>query len=196
MKDDLKFYFESSFRSAPDWIEKGKRILLSAGIINKELLEICQNYAPSPPDELQPKFMGLMDALMLLLGISLENSIKGFIISNKPDYKDIVELNQFKFNAFGGHGIYEMISSNFNNLTKGETDLLGRIEQSLIWAGKYNSPKNYKTFDNRIIDIYPEFREKDYFYGKQLFEKIEKATLELWEKTGKDFLIWYDSNKQ
>jgi hypothetical protein len=195
VKDELHLYFESCSRSAPDWLEKGKGLLIIAEIINKELLDICHNYDPCPPDEIQPKFLGLIDALMLLLGFSLENAIKGYIVSHKPDYQDISELYQLKFNASGGHGIHEMISFNIKNITSREQDLLLRIEQSLIWAGRYNSPKNYKKNKNKIIGIHPDFREKDFNYGKQLFEKIERFTNELWEKNEKLFLIWYDSNK-
>jgi len=195
MNNDLHVYFESCSRSAPDWIEKGKGLLIVADIINQELLSIFNDYGPCPPDEIQPKSIGLMDALMLLLGFSLENAIKGYMVSHKPDYHNISELKQYNYNASGGHGIHKMITSNMQDINQIEEEFLHRIEQALRWAGRYKSPKKYNKNENKITGIHPELNTMDYQHGKQLFEKIEKSTIELWDKNEALYYKWLELNR-
>lgn len=192
MEENLELDIESWTRSATAWIEKGKRLLISADILNKELLSLCGEFAPDIPDELQQKFLGLMDSLLLLMGFSIENAIKGNIIANKPDYTKISELNLYNFNAKGGHGILSMVIHNMNNITAFEKDLLQRLELSIIWAGRYNSPKRFEE-NKKVGAIHPGFKENDFETCSKLFEKIEKSTYEKWEKNENSFYDWRDS---
>jgi len=197
MDKNLKFQFDSFFRSASAWIEKGKGLLIAAGIINKELLSVSKKYSQSIPEELIIKFSGLIDSLQLLLGFAIENAIKGNIIANKPDFKDISELNEFMFNDLGGHGIINMVKSNIGSINSAEYDLLTRLQESIIWAGRYNSPKILKTKKNKklnnIKSTHPEFNENDFKICLQLFDKIEKSTMDKWEKNEILYFNWHDS---
>jgi hypothetical protein len=128
-KENMQYIFESANRSAPAWIDKGKGLLLAAETLNTELLNVCDQYLSAPlPDIIQPKFIGLMDGLMLLLGLAIENAIKGFIVANKPDFNSISELDIYKISSSGGHGIKEMVVFNIKELSPIEIDLLERLE--------------------------------------------------------------------
>ena len=188
---DLQYFADSTNRSAPAWLEKGRKILLAAEILNTELLQLCNKYTNSFPDEIEPKFMGLMDSLMLLLGLSIENAIKGFIISNLPDFEKVSDLDKYRFNSIGGHGIKQMVEFNINPLDPIEIDLINRLQESVIWAGKYNAPKN----PNSTNSIHPAFRDKDFHNCLILFNKIELLTVQNWDKTENQYWKWCDNHE-
>jgi hypothetical protein len=192
---DLQHFIDSSNRSAPAWLEKGKKILLAAEILNIELLQLCYKYTNSFPDEIEPKVMGLMDSLMLLLGLSIENAIKGFIISNLPDFEKVSELDKYKFNSLGGHGIMQMVEFNISPLDPIEIDLIERLQESVIWAGKYNAPKKPNKFNESTNSIHPAFMEMDFHYCSILFNKIELLTLQNWDKTENQYWKWCDNHE-
>ncbi|HKJ81555.1 MAG TPA: hypothetical protein VJ954_05980 [Ignavibacteriaceae bacterium] len=192
MDKNLDFQFNSFYRSATEWSEKGRGLLTSAEIINTELLSISIRNTQKIPDELTTKFGGLIDSLQLLLGFAIENAIKGNIIASRPDFKDISELNQYKFNDLGGHGIVNMVKANIEQISSSEIDLLDRLQESIIWAGRYNSPK-YPINNKNINSIHPEFSSNDFKICSQLFEKIEKSTIKKWEKNETRYYSWKDS---
>jgi hypothetical protein len=187
-QERIQYIFESSRRSAPAWIEKGKGLLLAAETLNTELLQLCNKYLPSIPGNIEPKFIGLMDGVMLLLGLAIENVIKGFIVANKPDFESISSLNRYKFNSSGGHGIKEMVVFNIKDLIQIEKDLLERLEVTIIWAGKYNSPRKINCNFKNIDSIHPSFREKDFYNCSILFKKIESLTMAKWDQN--ENLVW------
>jgi hypothetical protein len=192
---DLQYFFESTYRSGPTWLDKGKKILLAAEILNTELLQLCCKYRNSIPNDIEPMFMGLMDSLMLLLGLSIENAIKGFIVSIKPDFENFSELDKYKLNSLGGHDIIEMVKVNIGPLDPIEINLLERLQESLIWAGKYNSPKrpskNYAT----INSIHPAFGDKDFYNCSILFHKIELLAFQKWDQTENQYWQWCDNQE-
>jgi hypothetical protein len=192
---ELLYLVDTTTRSALSWLEKGKKILLAAEILNTELLKLCYKYTKSFPDDVEAKFMGLMDSLMLLLGLSIENAIKGFIIANKPDFEKLSELDKYKFNSLGGHDIKQMVGFNIGPLEPIEIDLIERLQESVIWAGKYNAPKKpNKSFEN-TDSIHPVFRDKDFYNCTILFNKIELLTIQKWDKTENQYWQWCDNHE-
>lgn len=195
IQENLQHFVESTNRSAPAWLEQGKGLLLAAETLNTELLQLCDQFNPSIPDNIQPKFLGLMDGLMLLLGLSIENAIKGFIIANKPDFKNYSDLDTYKFNSSGGHAIKEMVDFNIKPLEPIEVDLLERLQEAIIWAGKYNSPRKTNKICRNIDSIHPSFQEKDFYNCSILFNRIELLTMHKWEQTESLYWIWCDNYK-
>jgi len=195
LEQDLQYFIDTTNRSAPAWLEKGRKILLAAEILNTELLQLCNKYTNSFPDDVESKFMGLMDSLMLLLGLSIENAIKGFIIANKPDFEKPSELDKYKFNSLGGHGIKQMVEFNIGPLDPIEIDLLNRLQESVIWAGKYNAPKKPNKSCENTVSIYPAFRDKDFHNCLILFNNIESLTVQIWDKSEKQYWQWCDNHE-
>ena len=193
-QEELQYFVETTTRSAPTWLEKGKKLLLAAETLNIELLKLCYKHIPSIPDDVEPKFMGLMDSLMLLLGLSIENAIKGFIIANKPNFENFSDLDKYKFNSLGGHGINEMVGISIGPLDPIEIDLLERLQETVIWAGKYNSPRKTNKNCVNINSIHPAFREKDFYNCSLLFNKIELLTLQKWDQTENLYWQWCDNH--
>lgn len=195
LKEELQYFVETTTRSAPTWIEKGKKLLLAAETLNTELLRLCSKHIPTIPDDIEPKFMGLMDSLMLLLGLSIENAIKGFIIANKPNFENLSDLDQYKFNSLGGHGIIEMVRFNIDPLDPIEIDLLERLQESVIWSGKYNTPRKTNKNCVNINSIHPAFKEKDFYNCSLLFNKIDSLMLKKWDKTENLYWQWCDNHE-
>jgi hypothetical protein len=194
-KEELQYYVETTTRSAPAWIEKGQKLLLAAETLNEELLRLCSTYMPTFPDEVEPKFMGLMDSLMLLLGLSIENAIKGLIIANKPDFENLSDLEKYKYNSLGGHGIIDMIRLNIDPLDPIEIDLIERLQESIIWSGKYNAPKKPNKRCNTINSIHPAFKDKDFYNSSQLFKRIDSLMQKKWNETENLYWKWCDNHE-
>jgi hypothetical protein len=192
---DLQYFIDTSNRSAPSWLEKGKKILLAAEILNTEFLQLYQKYSNSFPDDIELKLMGLMDSLMLLLGLAIENAIKGLIISNLPDFENVSDLEKHKFNSLGGHGIKQMVEFNISPLDPIEIDLIERLQESVIWAGKYNAPKKPNKINENSNSIHPAFGDKDFHNCLLLFNKIDLLTMQNWEKTENQYWRWCDNHE-
>jgi hypothetical protein len=117
-----------------------------------------------PPTDRRVETNGLVNSIMLLLGLSIENAVKGAYIARHPELVTREKLNQSLWNGDGGHAL-RLFAARLIQLTVREADLLDRLQEHVVWAGRYpiplkanrfyrtREPVNRRTFHMADIDL-------------------------------------------
>jgi hypothetical protein len=121
------------------WFEQGLGLFRAAEVLRDHLMSVRN----VPPAARRVETLGLVHAVMLLLGLSLENAIKGACIAITPRTVtgDGMETSSWKHGGHGGHGIRNLAKS-VTVLSEAEDELLNRLLEHIVWAGRYPVPTN------------------------------------------------------
>ena len=84
--------------------------------------------------------MGLIHSALLLLGLAVENAAKAVYVARDPSLLSMERLDQFPNSSDKGHGIGSLVAGLFA-LTEAESDLLSRLQEHVVWAGRYPIPR-------------------------------------------------------
>ena len=109
---------------------------------------------------------------MLIIGISLENMIKGLLISEESNYLKDGRLDPA---ISSGHNLYDLSNKvKIFKFTETEQNLLKILSGALPNWGKYPVPKK---FDQIVLETHstPEFR----IVFLDLYSKLERAIFEM-----------------
>jgi len=107
---------------------------------------------------------------MLLTGFAFENLLKGILFG-----RDASRINR---KPRDGHNIVKM-AEEIISLTPNETNFLERLEQYLVWAGRYQLPLTAQQFINQQDKI--SVRSDDLALIDQLFEKLAQILSSEWQ---------------
>ncbi len=106
-----------------------------------------------PSKEMNEK-LALFESFMLLLGLSVENMIKGYVIINyqlnntSTSFKNLKELKNKACGGNNGHELSKILASCDFEVYKAEKDLLERLETFVKWAGRYPIPQDRQKFED------------------------------------------------
>lgn len=188
--NNIENTYHSMFHDAIAWLDQSDRNIIASQVIYREWETILEQH-PDLPTELNQTIIALLDSYMLLLGLGMENLIKALIISLKPDFESVKELDSYKWSANGGHGIKEMFTFNFPDLNQEEIDLLDRLQEFIVWAGKYNIPNKSSNY---IASKTPHNKQClkliDNHTAMKLIEKVKPMINENWETNMSFFWKW------
>jgi hypothetical protein len=100
----------------------------------------------------------LIPSFLLLYGLSLENTLKGLLVSTDPS----VAVSTVKWNIKGGgHDLCELVKKTEVPITTDEQELLNALTQAVLWAGRYPVPKMHADKSDFPIPLGPFFKEMD-----------------------------------
>ncbi len=140
--------YDEIFKSPDDWLYTAEQHLISAKYLDNRLKEIILK-GRDILYENEEEFMAIQKSCLFLCGISLENAIKGLIISKNPKFKSYKELKLFGWNT--NHDIIKMFST---NKVLVDSDFINRIQGYLQWAGRYSLPFKKEDFNNLKKEYY------------------------------------------
>jgi hypothetical protein len=116
---------------------------------------------------------GLFHSIMLLLGLSFENLIKGVFVASHPTLVTKDKLDRSLWKSDGGHGLRDLATS-VATLTADELSLLDRLQEHVVWAGRYPIPTSATRYHNSLYPVHKmQFSTRDITVAKQLFERLE-----------------------
>jgi hypothetical protein len=172
-------------RNAEDWLWAAKRLKMSADLVLKHLLPIINvPYVGSSESmlELMETQLAFIEAFMMLTGFAFENLLKGIDIAKNPNLVDSKKLDTTLWNVRGGHGI-SIFAKKVVSLNSSEINLLKRLEEYIVWAGRYPIPKSADTY-NRASEPYNQrkFFRSDPELINSLFERFTEILVEEWRK--------------
>jgi len=193
-------YFKLTSKDSMSWLDNAKILKISSDILYDILYKAYNTQKKLKRNEAEKKLLGKISGVYgqdqelideknkllstiktyyLLSGYALENLIKGLSIENNRSlsYDDILSL--WKKHASHGHAISKIANDNFNDLSSIENDILTKLEDYILWKGKYPlpikeseyKPLNFDSYDKQIID--------------HLFEKIESLLITRWKDNQK-----------
>ncbi|MEI6141515.1 MAG: hypothetical protein WCP85_19745 [Mariniphaga sp.] len=152
-----------------DWLNTAKNHLISANCIDKRIAELIRIDPDFNNEENDLESQALMNSCLFLVGIGLENAIKGYIVAQNQNFKELQELNTFGWQIKSGHGISEMFRINCAVIYSTNKDFLDRIEEYLIWLGKYSTPKMAK-----FLNVKQEYYVDDVVRATSIISEIEE----------------------
>jgi len=130
-------------QDALGWLEYATTLKLSADVILQELIRISPQ--PQVRTGVRERKLAYVRSFMLLTGLAFENLIKGILIARQPSLVDKQKLNTKLWSSVRkGHGI-STLAKKVTSLTPAELNLLTRLEEYLVWGGRYPIPRN--SFD-------------------------------------------------
>jgi hypothetical protein len=97
----------------------------------------------------------LFPTYLLLVGLSLENALKGLMIAKNPS---LVE-SKIKWKIKGGsHNLIELYKQTGLSAKTDEIELLDALTRAVLWAGRYPVPKKHNNKSEFTIFLGPYFR--------------------------------------
>ena len=110
------------------------------------LLEQAEVSARTDPGNWE-RFSGLKHAGYLHAGLALENAAKRIIVARTSD---VVSGGRIRKDAFGSraHAVVELLELLEWPLSPRERTLAAKLEQFVVWAGKYASPLGSVAMDS------------------------------------------------
>lgn len=164
--------YELLSQNPQNWLQQAKWLKISAEAILKEFNEAthCRNLP-----ERREKKLAFFQSLLMLMGLSFENLIKGVHIAQTPALSAEERLKDWKKNHRGGHGIVSLAKV-VTHLNAEEENLLKRLEIYSVWAGRYTTPTNLERY---IETLKPEnlhnFSPADEQLWNELFARLSET---------------------
>lgn len=113
-----------------------------------------------PFEEPYERDLRLKSTYYLLMGLSIENLVKGIVIIRHPEYlKNNTELNKERL---GTHNTNWLLKSNSIYGFTDYAEILNALSQCVIWASKYPVPFKREKFDWGYDWVDPEAINKLY----------------------------------
>lgn len=128
--DDALDTYELLASDELNWLERAEGLRLSANVIYAAFEEVMPLSQTLPG--VREKKLAFMQSYMLLTAIAFENVLKGLAVIDDP-------AGWRRLQDDGGHGISTFAAA-ITELSDKERDLLQRLQEYLVWAGRYNVP--------------------------------------------------------
>jgi hypothetical protein len=145
---------------AVGWLEQGRGALLSAEVVYAALTEIMP--LSQTLQGIREKKLAYVQSFMLLTAIAFENLLKGIVVAVEPTgWRDL--------KADSGHGI-STFAAMFTTLSEPERDLLLRLQEYLVWAGRYTIPTKSARYVTNFHLL--SLRRGDRLLISALFERL------------------------
>ena len=126
--------------------------------------------------------VGAHNGSSFLLGIAIENAIKGVLAyENKLEVKGDEFLPQKSFVGCKPHNICQYADLLQIKFNEEELELFKRLSVYTIWAGKYGTPLNKKFFDMEQKYLFQ--KDSDFLVAKNALQTL-RANAGFSEETG------------
>lgn len=125
------------------WLEQANGHRIIADMVRKRLWELARS--PEPAHIHRVEELACMRTYMMLMGFAFENIAKGIIITRNQAMVGDTKLQKWPTNR-SGHGLVNLIKTVLSEISSEEEDLLLRLEEYAVWAGRYPIPWSLKEY--------------------------------------------------
>jgi len=169
--------FKGVCKDAQTWLAQANQLKMSADVIEIELKGTIARFRFDR--ELNDQLLAFLKSFMLLVGMAFENLIKGILVGRDPTNISREEIKK-QLLGRGGHGISEGAKT-VTNISNAEYDLLRRLEEYLIWAGRYPMPLKSKAFyDSQTPENLRSFGWTDFKLIDSLYDRLAEILDNEW----------------
>jgi hypothetical protein len=161
--DDAFETYELLAGDVPNWLEQAKGLRLSVDVIYAALQEIIPLSQALPG--IREKKLAYVQSFMFLTAAAFENLLKGIAVAEHPKGWE-------RLSSDSGHGISDFARAVIQ-LSDAESNLLQRLQEYLIWAGRYTiatTPTRYAS--RRHLRT---LRSTDYVLIGELFDRLSEV---------------------
>ena len=175
---ELDSLYELVGQDAQAWLEQAKKLKLSADVIRAELSEVLR-LSPHV-DIVRIKQLGYIESFMMLTGLAFENLIKGIDIAQNPTRVTNRKLDTRGWSR-GGHALSDYAQK--AKLPPEQVDLLRRLEEYVVWVGRYAIPLNADAYINSTKPVnLKTLRWTDFDTIDTLFDHLSAVLMAEWIK--------------
>lgn len=143
---DFAFYA----RNPETWILGARRQLAVAELLFDRAAALRMQSA-----KFFEEFSGCHYASFMHAGFAVENAVKAVLIASDPTIVlPTGKLDGKKLGPKGGHGLQALVGSVLTDLDKENQNLLLKLEEHIIWAGRYTIPmKAAVLYDDAAMNV-------------------------------------------
>jgi hypothetical protein len=180
--NDLNREYEVKGQDAQQWLEQAKKLKLVADLVRVQIPQAFHRTGPLTEAQ-RIQQLALFEGYMMLCGMAFEVLIKGIEIAGNPTRVANNKLNMGGWKR-GGHGLSDYAQR--AKLSEEKTHLLRRMEENVVWAGRYPIPReansyiNSRTPQNLQSLRYPV----DFELEDELFDELSEALVAVWSVNG------------
>jgi hypothetical protein len=150
------------------WLEKAQGLKYGAEVLKHKLV-VSMEVAPA---DRRIETLGLVMSSMLLLGLAMENLIKGVYVAKNPNLVARERIDLSLWAEDSGHGIASFAKT-LTPLEHDEEELLRRLQEHVVWAGRYPIPTKSTRFHNSLHpDNLRRLNTEDFRVADRLFVKL------------------------
>lgn len=139
MKSSLNGNFEKVAADPRAWLHSASRLKRAAEILAALDFQSLAELHKHPRRVRKHVFIRLSRVWMMLNGMALESVTKGVLVRQDPK---IITTEP----KFFGHDLFWLLETAKVGLDQYEQDLVGRLIDCVIWAGRYPVPKTQDTY--------------------------------------------------
>lgn len=153
------------------WFERAEGLFYAATTLRDQFLSIRE----SPPALRRVATSGLVRSSLLLLGLAVENAAKAVWIAKRPEIVSTTSFSGELFKSEGGHDLKVLVGEVLD-LSSAEKSLLDRLQEHVVWAGRYPIPKKSNRYhDSRSPTNKLSMRSNsDFLTAKTLIDRMKK----------------------
>jgi hypothetical protein len=119
----------------------------------------------------------------MLSGMAFENLIKGIDIAADASLVANGKLDMSRWKIRGGHDLSDWARK--ETLSPDKINLLARLEEFSVWAGRYPIPTNAKTYiSSKLPDSKHSLRYADFNLIDELFSELAEKLESVWRVNG------------
>jgi hypothetical protein len=139
MKSSLNGNFEKVAADPRAWLHSASRLKRAAQTLAALGIQSDAEMLHKRPRARKPVFIRLFPVWMMLNGMALESVTKGVLVLQDPKIRTTEP-------RFFGHDLFWLLETAKVGLDQYEQDLVGRLIDCVIWAGRYPVPKTQDTY--------------------------------------------------
>jgi hypothetical protein len=165
--------YELTARDAASWYEVAVCLRLAAEPILEKLFSIIEE--PQTRDGIRLRKLAYTRSYMMLVGCSFENLLKAIavrrqLIAPGPRFS----LDRAVRPNRGGHGLTDLAVRLRLQLSDDEADYLRRLEEYVIWAGRYPVSMKPEDYERSHLERQLTFKTTDPELSRLLFERLSE----------------------
>jgi hypothetical protein len=127
--------FAAYARRPETWLSGSHRHFAVFEVLTDRLDELRMQSGRS-----QDEFSGCFYAAYLHAGLAVENAVKAFLVARDPTIVSDGTIDRKKLGARSGHAFVELAQQMLGPLSNEERNVLFKLEEHVVWAGKYTVP--------------------------------------------------------
>lgn len=165
-----------------EWMQYANELLYSSEILYKEKDNLTISKIDSN-GKIIIKKSGISRSYLLLIGFSIENLMKAYVISRNPDY---LESGKIKNSISSNHNLFELSKKlPLFDFSKSELELLKILTEGIPYWTRYPIPKRFENVTNEKV---LEENTRDIF--TKLFWRME---IDVYKYVNREEKLWNDT---
>jgi hypothetical protein len=141
--------FEASFLNHDAWLGQAEQFAYAA----EALIVSIEPLRKTRTEEANSKMVGYIRGALLLLAVSVENSLKAVKIAQGQVKVENGKVDRASLGGGrSGHKLQVLASEANFTLSEQEALLLRRLTEIVIWAGRYQQPLSEEEYNDAVAD--------------------------------------------